>query len=231
MYKWPGFCIRAIRRALRSLLASSIIMLTTPAIVGGSVALVQLCCRKWLPSDNFFALCVIMVMGIIDLSVLAFFSAERLLLARQYLWPRSLAPSFCLFFSASSFSTEYLPRHSLPAHLQCRNSSPLGWTDAQFPAGDASPTSQPLSATFLTYPLRRILNDAWWKWTMTWLNGSLFRLAGSWNHEAAWRSERSLRTDTSGDSEDHQQRRCFSCKTILRRAGRLVAIYGKRLSK
>lgn len=67
----------------RDFLASSVICFLISTVTGGFSALVLLRYYKWLPCDDFFALLDITFLGVVDLSVVAFFLEMGLLPGRQ----------------------------------------------------------------------------------------------------------------------------------------------------
>lgn len=79
MYHWPKFCFWARWRLFQRYPAFVVISFTTSEVTGGFLALVLLLCCKWRQCNDFLAFLVFIMLGVVELFILAlFFSREAL---------------------------------------------------------------------------------------------------------------------------------------------------------
>lgn len=76
----PGIC----RVSSGVFLPFSVIIIITYTVSGSSAAPFSLRCCERPPYDDFFALLIVVLLGVVDISFLADFSMEGLLSGRQY---------------------------------------------------------------------------------------------------------------------------------------------------
>lgn len=103
--------------------SSSVFFFTTSVVAGWFFVLVSLPSYERLLSDDLFALLMIIVLGVLDLSVLILCLEEKLLPGCQNSRLRPLSPRFCPFHSVGSLSAKCSSKHSCPEQLNLRTRS------------------------------------------------------------------------------------------------------------
>lgn len=129
-----------------------VIFVMTSAVAGGSVAFVVLRCCGLLLADNFQALLVIIVLGVVDGSfVFVFFYGKDTFRLSRLRSSTSSPETWYLVFSDLLFANRSSRLSCLEYH-DWRKRSPLDGNVAHPSARDAPPASHALSLTYLIFP-------------------------------------------------------------------------------